>query len=246
MNARALIAIALSAMATAFALAGCANPPGRPAADSVPVAPDKVLDFDSLYARNCAGCHGQNGKGGAAISLADPLYYAYADSSTIRNITADGVAGTAMPAFAQPAGGLLTDAQIDALVQGMRSRWQNPGALPHSEMPPYASTTAGNATKGAATFQTYCASCHGPAGKGTAHATGIVDPAFLALVSDHALRTTIVVGRSDLGSPNWCADVPGKCMSAQEISDVVAWLASQRAAYPGQPYADAPHTDGVQ
>jgi hypothetical protein len=30
--------------------------------------------------------------------------------------------------------------------------------------------------------------------------------------------------------------VPGKPMSSQEVSDVVAWLAAQRSKVPGQPY----------
>jgi cytochrome c oxidase cbb3-type subunit 3/ubiquinol-cytochrome c reductase cytochrome c subunit len=41
-----------------------------------------------------------------------------------------------------------------------------------------------------------------------------------------------------LGAPDWRGDVPGHPMSAQEISDVVAWLAAQRPKLPGQPYAN--------
>jgi hypothetical protein len=63
-----------------------------------------------------------------------------------------------------------------------------------------------------------------------------VDSSYLALVSDQALRTTIIVGIPELGAPDWRGDLPGKPMSSKEISDVVAWLASQRAAFPGQPY----------
>jgi hypothetical protein len=29
-----------------------------------------------------------------------------------------------------------------------------------------------------------------------------------------------------LGAPNWRGNVPGKAMSAQDVSDVVTWLAS--------------------
>jgi hypothetical protein len=52
----------------------------------------------------------------------------------------------------------------------------------------------------------------------------------VALVSDQALRTTVIVGRSDLGMPDWRANIPVRPMSPQEISDVVAWLASHRPA----------------
>ena len=56
----------------------------------------------------------------------------------------------------------------------------------------------------------------------------MINPAYLALVSDQALRTAVIVGRSDLGMPNWSANISGRPMSPQEISDVVAWLASHR------------------
>jgi hypothetical protein len=42
------------------------------------------------------------------------------------------------------------------------------------------------------------------------------------------LRTTVVVGRSDLGKPDWRSNVPGHPMSSQEIDDVVAWVAMHR------------------
>jgi hypothetical protein len=40
-----------------------------------------------------------------------------------------------------------------------------------------------------------------------------------------------------LGAPDWRANVPGKPMSDQEITDVVAWLTSRRVQNPGQPYS---------
>lgn len=244
MTARLAFAFAIAVAAYTFVC--CAHLPGKPAAASVPIAPDQVLDFDSLYAKNCAGCHGRGGNGGAAIRLSDPLYLAYADQARIRNVTADGVAGTAMPAFAQSSGGLLTDAQIDAVVHGMQTRWGGSKSLPHEPLPPYVPASTGNARRGAEAFQAYCGSCHGSAGKGGPRGGSIVEPAFLALVSDQGLRTTAIVGRSDLGSPNWCGDLPDKCMSPQEISDVVAWLASQRRAFPGQPHATTARQDGLQ
>ena len=64
------------------------------------IAPNEVADFTVLYATNCAGCHGANGSGGAAIGLGDPVYLAVADDTTIRRVTANGVPGTAMPPFA--------------------------------------------------------------------------------------------------------------------------------------------------
>jgi hypothetical protein len=71
-----------------------------------------------------------------------------------------------------------------------------------------------------------------------------VNGSFLALLNDQELRTMVIVGRPELGAPDWRGDIPGKPMSAQDVSDVVAWLASQRAKFPGQPYADTAKSTG--
>jgi cytochrome c oxidase cbb3-type subunit 3/ubiquinol-cytochrome c reductase cytochrome c subunit len=47
-------------------------------------------------------------------------------------------------------------------------------------------------------------------------------------VSDQGLRTTVVVGRSDLGKPDWRSNFPGHPMSPQEIDAIVAWLVAHR------------------
>jgi cytochrome c oxidase cbb3-type subunit 3 len=231
--------IFVSLWASAVLVCGsCNHSPGRPGPDSGVVRPDQIMEFDILYAQNCAGCHGAGGNGGAGIALRDPVFLAIADDSAIRNATSNGVRGTAMPAFAQSAGGMLTDKQIDAVVSGIRS-WGRSGDLRGANPPPYAAKTAGNAQHGAEVYQTFCFSCHGPNGTGGTKASSIVDRSYLALVSDQYLRTEVIAGRPELGAPDWREDVPGRPMSDQEVTDVVAWLASRRAASPGQPYPDS-------
>jgi cytochrome c oxidase cbb3-type subunit III len=238
---RPLILFALSAFAVC-ACAACNYSPGRPGPGSEVVPPDQILEFNVLYAQNCAGCHGTDGNGGAGIALRDPVVLAIADDSVIRKATANGVRGTAMPAFAQSAGGTLTNKQIDALVHGIRS-WAQAGLLPGANPPPYAAKTSGDAQHGAEVYQTFCSSCHGPNGTGGTKAHSIVDGSYLALVSDQHLRTTVIAGRPELGAPDWREDVPGRPMSDQEITDVVAWLASQRPDNPGQPYPQSKNVD---
>jgi mono/diheme cytochrome c family protein len=218
--------------------------PGRPPSDSQAIPPDKIMDFGLLYAGNCAGCHGQDGKGGAAIGLGDPAYLAIADDATIRRVTADGVPGTAMPAFAQHSGGMLTDDQINAIVRGIRTRWAKPDALRGLDVPPYAATAPGDPKRGAAVYGVYCSSCHGADGHGGQRASSIVDGSYLALVSDQNLRTTVIVGRPEMGTPDWRGDVPGKPMSPGDVSDVVAWLAAQRPPLPGPPSSSLPPQAG--
>jgi mono/diheme cytochrome c family protein len=220
------------------ALASCSQAPGRPLEGSEVLAPSEVSDFRVLYAANCAGCHGPEGRGGAAIGLADPVYLAIADDAALREVVAGGVCGTSMPAFAQSAGGMLTDAQIDAITRGIRS-WSRPDALEGAVPPARIATTAGDPRRGEDVFGTYCASCHGPGGRGGPKGSAITNDAFLALVSDQGLRTLVITGRPDLGAPDWRGRASGRPMSDQEVTDVVAWLASRRVESPGQPYADA-------
>lgn len=213
----------------------CNGAPGRPGPDSEVIPPDQITEFNVLYAGNCSGCHGANGKGGAAVSLSDPVFLAIADDNVVRRVATNGVPGTSMPAFARSAGGMLSDKQIDAIVSGIRS-WAKPDALRGVGPPPYAVQPAGDPRRGADVYATYCSACHGPDGKGGEKASSIVSGSYLALVSDQDLRTNVIVGRTELGAPDWRGDVPGRPMSAQEISDVVAWLGAQRPLLPGQPY----------
>ncbi|HEY6767714.1 MAG TPA: c-type cytochrome [Candidatus Sulfotelmatobacter sp.] len=221
-------------------VAGCVacSSPGRPAPDSAVVPPNEIVNFSVLYRQNCAGCHGEDGRGGAAIALANPVVLVIADDKVIRRTAANGVPGTPMPAFAQSAGGMLTDKQIDTLVQGIRS-WAKPDALGDQTPPPYVAQAPGDPQRGASVYRTYCASCHGVDGHGGGKASSIVDGSYLALVSDQQLRTVVIAGRPELGAPDWRGDVEGRPMSAQDISDVVTWLCSQRSKFPGQPYSPA-------
>jgi len=231
--------LCVRAALAAIVISGCGVPYGQPTKDSEVLAPSEVLEFGTLYAENCAGCHGSEGRGGAAIALANPVYLAVADDTAIRKVIATGVRGTAMPAFAESAGGMLTDAQIDLITKEIRSRWSKPGILDSPNPPPYVTKASGDARRGEAAYKTYCESCHGPGGVGGGKGSAITDESFLALVSDQGLRTIIIAGRPELGAPDWRGNVPGKPMSDQEVTDIVAWLASRRAQYPGQPYSTA-------
>jgi cytochrome c oxidase cbb3-type subunit III len=218
-------------------LSACSTPHGQPQKGSEPLAPNQVVDFGTLYAENCAGCHGAVGRGGASIALANPVYLAIIDENAMHNVVANGVRGTSMPAFAQSAGGLLTDGQIKVITSGIFSRWGRKGVLDGTNPPSYAAKTTGDVAHGQIAFGTYCASCHGPEGHGGSKASAINNDSFLALVSDQGLRTIVITGRPDLLAPDWRGDVPGKPMSDQEVTDVVAWLASRRVQSPGQPYS---------
>jgi cytochrome c oxidase cbb3-type subunit 3 len=251
MIARLQIGLFAAAVLAISSLTGCnARLPGQPTEAERWRAPAEVTDFHQLYAQNCAGCHGVEGRLGAARSLNDPLYLSFVSDDALRQAISKGRGGTNMPAFSEQAGGHLREQQIETLVTGMRAQWSKPDDFKGVELPRYSvngtatssepsaailndssakPSQSGDAPRGAPAYQTYCASCHGASGEGGS-AGSIVDPKFLNLVSDQGLRTTVVVGRADLGKPDWRSNLPGRPMSSQEIDDVVAWLAAHRQA----------------
>ena len=211
--------------------ASCDRLPGKPDEAARRKRPTEVVVFDQLYAENCSGCHGADGRLGAARPLNDPLYLALVNDDTLRQVIAQGVPNTAMPAFVQQQGGILTDEQIKVIVQGIRSRWARSDQFNAMTLPAYGADKDSKSVdmrRGSVVYQTYCAQCHDADGRGHPKGGAIVDPNYLALVSDQSLRTTVIAGRSDLGKPDWRHNVPGRPMSPQEMSDVVAWIASHR------------------
>jgi mono/diheme cytochrome c family protein len=236
---RRQVALALFALAV---VGGC-EPPGKPNPANKPIMPDQILGFDRLYATNCAGCHGATGELGPAPPLKDPLFVQIVPDADLLDVIRVGRAGTPMPPFAQKHGGALTDEQIKILADGIKSHWKSDG--PPVESPPaYAitksggvQTVAGSRERGASVYARACAGCHGPNGAGVNHdgviANAINVPAFLALISDQALRRIIITGRSDLGMPSF-AEHEGrpddfKPLTSAEIDDLVALLADWRA-----------------
>src|ERR1700688_3679239 len=113
-----------------LALSSC-DARGRRAAEVRAIRPSEVANFGELFSQNCSGCHGKDGQGALAVGIGRPVYLAIAGDATIRGTIESGRPGTSMPAFAQRAGGMLTDAQIEILVRGIRN-W----AKPVEENPP--------------------------------------------------------------------------------------------------------------
>ena len=236
---------ALLSLLVALPVLACDRLPGRPDEADRHKRPDEILDFDTLYAVNCSGCHGAEGTLGASRPLADPVYLALVSPAQVAEVVSNGRAVT-MPAFARSAGGTLTDEQVDAVARGLFERWANPVKLAGVALPPYdeagsraAGYEPGDPVRGAQAFATFCADCHGADGHGGKDGGSVVDPSFLALVSEQMLRTSVIAGRPDLDMPDWRTVSDERPMTPQEISDVVAWMAARRVPFPGQPYASA-------
>lgn len=209
-----------------IALSGCERAPGARAAQETTPRPDQVLDFTTLYNANCGACHGTSGHGGPAMELGNPEYQALVDDATLRKWISGGMPGTEMPAFAESAGGMLTDAQVNAIIAGMRKEWAKPNVFAGATAPPYVQPAGGDAKHGEQAYQARCASCHqNPARE------QVTSAAYLSLISDQALRTVIVAGRTDIGQPDWrLAGVKSSSapLSAQDVTDIVTYLGSLR------------------
>jgi cytochrome c oxidase cbb3-type subunit III len=226
-----------------LAAAGC-NLPGKPKAGPEVPRPEEVMAFDKLYGDNCAGCHGVDGRNGSATDLANPKYEAWIDDASLRDVIAKGEKESLMPAFALESGGVLTDQQIDALVKGMRERWRQGDPFGGETPPPYRASHPGDPGKGKTVYAIACGRCHGMTREQPGKAGTILDGSFLALVNEQTIRTTIVTGRPDIGEPDWRGHIPGRAMTDDEVTDVTAWLMSQRAVSPGQPYPNTNQLSG--
>lgn len=163
------------------------------------------------------------------MDLANPEFQALIDDNRLRNIISNGLPGTQMPAWAQSAGGMLTDQQVDAIVAGMRKEWQKPSVFAGVTPPPLQQPGGGDAGRGKQAYQAHCAMCHnGPARQ------QVTSSVYLSLISDNALRSIIVAGRPDIGQPDWQHDAakgaPQTPLTGQEITDIVAYLGSLRNA----------------
>jgi cytochrome c oxidase cbb3-type subunit III len=222
---------AIGCITAIFVCAGCNGGEGM-AAMKVPVRPQDVVDFWALYNQNCSACHGENGQGGPALDLANPVYQAIVDNASLKKWITNGMTGTEMPAFGESAGGFLSEKQVDALVAGMRANWAKASASGPTP-PPYLSNLRGDEKRGEQVYREACVSCHEKSGE------RISDASYLALVSDQGLRTIIIAGRPDLGQPNWEQDRAGGPLTDEDATNVVAYLASLRSATPGQPYPNA-------
>ena len=230
--------------AMGLGLLGCDHVSGRPGPGPQVLRPEQQLDFATLYRTNCSGCHGANGTHGAAIALSNSVYLAIAGEDILRSVTAKGVPGTLMPAFAKSAGGMLSDQQVAVLSHGIVQRWGKPNLLAGQTSPQYKATSNGDAVRGQQQFLASCASCHGANGTGTQKSNGekigsIVDPSYLALVSDQAIRSVILAGLPDQGMPDWRSD-SSTPMTSQQVTDIVAWMVSLRGTNAGQPYPIRP------
>jgi mono/diheme cytochrome c family protein len=158
----------------------------------------RLSDLDeamTLYAENCAVCHGLAGEGiGATPALANPALRE-ADAAVMFKTIARGLFNTGMPAWSQEDGGPLSDYQIGQMValvqygdwQLTQDRVVNLGLAPlvpfttepdSAILESLAGLPGGDVLmEGVTLYAANCVACHGADGLGSALAPALNDPA---------------------------------------------------------------------
>ena len=182
-------------------------------------------DGAKLYSKNCAVCHGQSGNGGIGIPLALTSFQTSIDDGYLRRTIRYGRPGRVMPAFKA-----LSDTEIDAIVQHLRS-WHKG---PRSHFAKH--HISGDPKHGKQLFGQHCASCHGANGEG-GKGTGVTfsrprdlpimapalhNPGFLASATDSMIKTILVKGRA--GTPMRSFLKAG--LKEKDIDDIVSYVRS--------------------
>jgi mono/diheme cytochrome c family protein/rhodanese-related sulfurtransferase len=206
-----------------IAIAGCSNAPARnPKRDAgagvAPVADAAVATVDftnakSQYTKLCAPCHGADLKGYAADfapSLVNEAFLESASDEFLRRSIIWGRPGTSMGAYGKSLAGPLEDADVDLMVQWIRSQGPQQKPLP--------AVAQGDATKGQALYGEYCKSCHGDTQK-RGEAPHLANTQFLMIATDAFIRQAVVVGRPGTKMPAF-----GPVMDAKQIDDVTAYV----------------------
>lgn len=175
-----------------------------------------------LYERYCALCHGADREGYAADhspSLRSPELMGSAPGGYLWSAVTYGRPGTPMAAFAASQGGPLSHGDQHILMDWLFKK-ANVQRTPVADVP-----VVGDATLGAAVYDTHCAECHGAKGEGGT-GTALANPVYLATASDAFIRHAVANGRT--GTPMAAF---AERLSDADIDNVVAFLRSRAVGW---------------
>ncbi len=190
----------------------------------------------TIYAQNCAVCHGLAGEGiGSTPALRRPEMQS-ADPGSLNKVISRGLYNTSMPAWNLEDGGSLSDYQIGLLVtliqqgdwQLVQDRVVNLGLaplVPFSAQPDPALIELTRALPegetlalGIETFANECVACHGPDGLGSSLAPAL-NTADLRLKDKSTIERTILNGVPGTLMSSW-QDV----LSMEQVASLLALI----------------------
>ncbi len=212
------------------------NEPARIAQAQAQTLQVQLDDAMTLYAQNCAVCHGLNGEGIGATPALSATALKTMPFEELQKTIARGRYQTAMPAWSIEDGGPLSDYQIDELVLLIQfgdwketgDRVVNLGLAPlipfTTEADPALLEQIGRLPDGAVLqtgvqlFAANCVSCHGADGLGTSIAPALNDadtraktPEELTRILNYGVSGTLMAG--------W-----DKTLTPEEISALTALI----------------------
>jgi len=202
-------------------------------------AAQRTNDLDeamTLYAQNCAVCHGLAGEGIGATPALNRDDLRSADAQMLTKVISSGLYSTSMPAWSKEDGGPLSDYQIATLITLIQiGDWGqtqdqvvNLGLaplVPFTTQPDQALLEQAKALPGgdilALGIQIYaaqCVACHGADGLGTNLAPALNDPALRA---KDAAEITLTIQN---GVPKTLMSAWGDTLSEEETVAVTALI----------------------
>lgn len=173
----------------------------------------------TLYAHNCAACHGASGEGIAAYPPLKTL--ASMDAQSVYKTIERGRYGTAMAAFGVDEGGVLGDMQVESLVVMLQSeRWDDlavrvaalgltPPQISVAEIPAELLTQVEALPDGAMfsaglnLYVDHCAACHGANGEGSSLAPPLNTDELRVRLNDTDLQRILSQGISGTLMASW-------------------------------------------
>jgi mono/diheme cytochrome c family protein len=168
-----------------------------------------------LYRANCVTCHGADGAGDLAPSIATEEFLSLVDDRYLYHTLLRGRSGTGMPAWRH-----LTDQDMASIVLFMNT-WRQGGP---KDLP--SAIAAGDWDAGRILFDQSCASCHGPGGEG-AIGPQLSNPEFLAQTTDAMLQQWIAHGKSGTPMLGFLRGTQGMVdLSVHQINNIVAYVRS--------------------
>ncbi len=180
----------------------------------------------TVYAENCAACHGANGEGStlAPALNTDELRVRLSDADIAR-IISEGVPGTLMSSWSSA----LDAAQQQAAIT-LISRWGELNAagvlLPVIESAPLDMSPQAVAS-GQRLFDLLCTQCHGIDGYGSRIAPALNNQTFLSQTPDAAIQAIIAGGVSGTVMPSWSG-----YLNDADIAAITAYLRSMQPTAP--------------
>ena len=174
----------------------------------------------SIYQKNCAMCHGEDGRAAQVISISNQDFLAAATDEFLYKTIRHGRGNTAMPGWGQ-----FSAEDISDVIAHMRA-WQNSnnrrGSFP---------ITAGDIKNGEQLYHYRCSRCHGIHGQGDS-GPALINKDFLSAASNYFLLQMVIGGRHGTAMFGWGTDVATQDrLSEAQVADIIVFL-RERAAKP--------------